>query len=48
MSWKVRALTIGLAWIVVPWTWGITAQQLRRRSRTAAGSEDGSPDPVKG
>ena len=32
MRWTVRLALVGLAWIIVPWTWGITAAVLRARN----------------
>jgi len=32
MRWTVRLALVGLVWILVPWTWGIAAAQLRARN----------------
>jgi hypothetical protein len=43
MSWKVRAAAVGIAWIVIPWTWAIAEEQARRRRRDPPEEEGASP-----
>jgi hypothetical protein len=43
MNWKIKAGVVGIAWIVVPWTWAIALEQQRRqRARREDRASDGA------